>query len=173
LFLAINLFWIVVIYRQRQPPKMTTQEQRLFDRVFKRSCTARQMLALLAVAEKESLHRGVRIIDKGGDSSDLLLIEEGYAEVVTPGDEIIRLGNGDFVGEMSFLTGLPPVTDVIADSAIKFYRWSKADLQKLYEKNTDLKAALNEAIARDLTRKLTSEHLEVPELSVTMMVKDM
>ena len=172
LFLAINLFWIIVIIRQRQPPKMEAQEQRLYDQVFQRSCTAKEMLKLLSVARQETLQRGVNLVAKGSDSRDLFLIEEGYAEVVTPGNEIIRLGNGDFVGEMSFLTGLPPITDVVADSQIKFYRWSKSDLEKLYETRVELRAAMNEVIARDLTRKLTSEHLDVPELSITMMVKD-
>jgi len=171
-FLLINSFWIVVIIRQRQPPKMTQEEQRLYDRVFRRSCSAKEMLKLLSVSRQETLQRGVKLVTKGSDSSDLILIEEGYAEVVTPGDEIIRLGNGDFVGEMSFMTGRPPVTDVIADSEVKVYRWSKPDLHKLYETTVELRAALNEVIARDLTRKLTSEHLEVPELSVTMMAKD-
>lgn len=173
LFLAINLFWIVVIVRQRQPPKMTAEETRLYNQIFQRSCTAKEMLKLLSVAKRETLQRGVTLVAKGSESNDLILIEEGYAEVITPGDNIIRLGNGDFVGEMSFLTGLPPITDVVADSPVKFYRWSKSDLQKLYETRIELRAALNEVIARDLTRKLTSEHLDVPELSVTMMVKDM
>ena len=172
LFLAINLFWIVVIFRQRQPPKMTVQEQRLYDLVFQRSCTAREMLSLLSVAEQETVQRGVNLIAKGSDSSDLFLIEEGFAEVVTNGTEIIRLGNGDFVGEISFLTGRTPIADVVADSQIKFYRWSKSDLEQLYETRIELRAAMNEVIARDLTRKLTSEHLDVPELSVTMMVED-
>lgn len=173
LFLAINLFWIVVIIKQRQPPKMTVQEQRLYDQIFQRSCTAKEMLKLLSVAKQGTLQRGVKLVAKGSDSNDLYLIEEGFAEVVTLDKEIIRLGNGDFVGEMSFLTGLPPITDVVADSQLKFYRWSKVDLEKLYETRIELRAAMNEVIARDLTRKLTSEHLDVPELSVTMMVKDM
>ncbi len=173
LFLAINLFWIVVIIRQRQPPKMTTQEARIYNQVFQRSCTAKEMLKLLSVAKQETLQRGVTLVAKGSESSDLILIEEGYAEVVTSGRNIIRLGNGDFVGEMSYLTGLPPITDVVADSSVKIYRWSKSDLQKLYETRIELRAALNEVIARDLTRKLTSEHLDVPELSITMMVKDL
>ena len=132
LFLLINSYWIVVIILQRRPPKMTQQEQRLYDQVFHRSCSAKEMLKLLSVAKQETLQRGAKLVAKGSESSDLILIEEGYAEVITSGSEIIRLGNGDFVGEMSFMTGLPPITDVIADSTVKFYRWSKPELCLLY-----------------------------------------
>lgn len=172
LFMAINLFWIVVIFRQRQPPRMTPQEAHLYHQIFQRSCSAKDMLKLLSVAKRETLQPGAILVARGSDSEVLILIEEGYAEVVTSDSNTIRLGEGNFVGEMSFLTGLPPVADVFAGSAVKCYRWSKSDLQKLYETRIDLRAALNEVIARDLTRKLTSEHLDVPELSGTMRVED-
>ena len=173
LFLAINLFWIVVIIRQRTPPKMTAEQSQLYDQVFARSCSAREMLKLLSVARLETLERGVKLVTKGSRSDALILIEQGHAEVITPGDNIIRLGHGDFVAEMSFLTGRPPVTDVVAENTVRLYRWSKSDLHELYETRVELRAALNEVIARDLTRKLTSESLVVPELSNTMAVENL
>ena len=156
LFLAINLFWIVVIIRQRQPPKMTEQEQQMYDQIFQRSCTAKEMLKLLSVAKEETLQQGIQLVTKGSDSHDLFLVQEGSVEVITSGEEVIHLGKGDFLGGMSFLSGAPPFADIIADSQIKIYRWSKSDLEKLYETRIELRAAMNEVIARDLTHKLTS-----------------
>ena len=172
LFLAINLFWIVVIIRQRQPPRMTPDQSQLYEDVFSRSCSAREMLTLLSVARIETLKPGVKLVAKGSGSETLILIEQGHAKVITPGDNLIRLGHGDFVGEMSFLTGRPPVTDVVAENSVKIYRWLKSDLHELYETRVELRAALNEVIARDLTRKLTSENHVVPELSGTMVFRN-
>lgn len=165
-FLAINMFWIVVIIRQRRPPRMTEYQRALYLDVFEGSFTPQQMLQLLSVAKTENPEQGEKFIKRSTDPNGLILIDRGSAEVIVDGNLVAKLKRGDFVGEMSFLTGEPAVADVLAGPQLQYLKWTRDELEDLFEGRAELKSALNEIVGRDLVRKLTSVESGVPELSV-------
>lgn len=171
-FTAINLFWIVVILKQRQPPKMTVQQKQLFSDVFEQSCTPQEMLALLTVSSTLDLKIGDSIVSRSSNPNGLMLIDQGQASVVSEHQEqLATLSRGDFIGEMSFLTGEPAVADVLAGSEMKLIRWEKSELEKLFEGRPELKSVVNEIIGRDLVQKIISSEVRVPGLSVDSVVR--
>lgn len=169
-FLAINVFWIVVIFRERIPPKMSEQQKQLFNDVFKPSCSPKDMLKLLSVAKWVDCNGGEKIIQKAGSPNGLFLISRGNANVIVEKVLVASLGRGDFVGEMSYLTGEPAVADVEAASKMQYIHWEKDTLVKLLDGRPELKSAVNEIIGRDLIQKLGSREVKVPELSVETIV---
>jgi hypothetical protein len=171
-FLALNLFWIVVILKERRPPKMTMREKRLFSEVFSHSCQPQQMLRLLSVSEQVVHEIGSTCIRKLADPEGLLLIESGKVNVLLDGKLIATLKRGDLVGEMSYLTGEPAVADVVAASTVEMVRWKRGDLEKLFDSRPDLKSVLNEIIGRDLIDKIVSVDSGVPELTVDTVSMD-
>jgi CRP-like cAMP-binding protein len=46
------------------------------------------------------------------------VILDGAAVVLLNGDEIARLGRGDFFGEISILTEGPPTSDIVAEGVL-------------------------------------------------------
>jgi CPA1 family monovalent cation:H+ antiporter len=81
-----------------------------------------EMLAGLGVAELRALARLLRprllvpdevVIRKGERGNAMFLISSGAVEVVLP-NQRVRLGSGDFFGEMALLSGRPRGADVIA-----------------------------------------------------------
>lgn len=173
IFMAINIFWIVVIIRQRQPPKMTYKQKQLFAEVFEPSCSPREMLTLLAVSERVEFQIGELVVNRSSNPNGLMLIEQGQANVTIERDGAVlaTLGRGDFIGEMSFLTGEPAVADVAACTPLKIIRWEKKQLENLFESRHDLKSVINEIIGRDLVHKIVSNDVQLPELSVDTVIQ--
>jgi len=80
------------------------------------------MFAGLGEAELRALARLCRprllvpqevVIRKGERGGAMFLISSGAVEVVLP-SERVRLGSGDFFGEMALLSGRPRMADVVA-----------------------------------------------------------
>ena len=165
-FVAINLFWIIVIIRQRQPPKMSDREKHLYDDIFARSCSPQEMLRLLSVANRIQFKSGETIVDKLSHPEGLMLIESGLTRVEVDDRVVANLERGDFVCEMSYLTGEPAVANVIAASSVEMIRWERGALNKIFEGRPELKSGLHEIIGRDLIAKIASKDQTIPELEV-------
>ena len=113
------------------------------------------MFAGLGAAELQALARLCRprllvpeevVIRKGERGSAMFLISSGAVEVVLP-SERVRLGSGDFFGEMALLSGKPRQADVVALgycrvlvlSAAEFHRFlrdyprAKAEIDRVAE----------------------------------------
>ena len=168
LFVVINAFWIVLIIRERRPPKLNDDEKKLYEMVFESRCTAKNMLRLLAKAEWKDVDDHEVLIEQGSNSGDLVLIHSGAASVQVKGRQLAELGAGDFVGEMSFLTGDPAVANVVSLGPVRYLKWDRRVMDQLFEDRLELKSAMHEVIGHDLVQKLTSSTAKVPSLTVDM-----
>ena len=75
-----------------------------------------------AVAHKmteESYPTGQRILRQGFTGTGFYVIVEGEVAVRIDGNEIARLGKGDFFGEMSILLGEPPNADIVTTRQLR------------------------------------------------------
>lgn len=166
-FIAINVGWIIYIIRQRRPPKMTDDQKRIYQNVFSGSCTPKDMLQLLSVAEWKTAGDNTKLISKGQEPNRLILIDQGTAKVNADGEELATLGSTDFVAEMSFLTNCKAVADVVSDGTIRYLSWSREALDDLFEQHIQLRSAIHELIGRDLVRKITATQTDT--ISSTIM----
>ena len=57
---------------------------------------------------------GERIVRQGERGDAMYFIASGAVEVQRPGEEVVRLGTGDFFGEMALIMRQPRVADVVA-----------------------------------------------------------
>ena len=54
-------------------------------------------------------------------------------QVVSGGDEINRLGEGDFFGELALVTGEPRKASVVATNSVELYALGRQDFQRVLE----------------------------------------
>jgi CRP/FNR family transcriptional regulator, cyclic AMP receptor protein len=71
------------------------------------------------------------IARQGEIGTGLFVIVEGTVRVVRDGDELARLGPGDFFGEMSVIDGLPRVAQVIATTATSCLALASWEFERL------------------------------------------
>lgn len=72
------------------------------------------MEAISHTLEERYFAEGERILREGFTGSGFFIILEGEASARANGQEVNRLGRGDFFGEVSVLLGEPPSADVVA-----------------------------------------------------------
>lgn len=75
--------------------------------------------ALVHTYDEELFSEGQRVLRQGFSGSNLYVILDGEAHVAIDGRERVRLGRGEFFGEVSALLGTPPTADVVAASPLR------------------------------------------------------
>jgi monovalent cation:H+ antiporter, CPA1 family len=91
-----------------------------------------------------------KIIQRGERGSHVFFISSGAVEVVLP-DESVRLGRGDFFGEMALLSGQPRTADVIAMGYCQLLVLSAADFRRFLATNPAAKAQIDTVTAARAT----------------------
>ena len=160
-FFVINIVRIKLLLIERRPVQLSRDEQRLHDLAF-RSLTPRELLKLLAVGRWNDRQEGDVIVSAGKALDSVMVILDGRAAVKKDGELIVELGEGRFVGEMSFLTGEAPAADVEAVTSTRLVTWPTPALKEFLAENADLRATMQLVIGTDLVTKLRSPAVRSP-----------
>jgi CRP/FNR family transcriptional regulator, cyclic AMP receptor protein len=88
-------------------------------------------------ASETSVSAGKRLVHEGDYSYDLIVIEDGTADVIKAGEVIGSLGPGDVFGEMGMLSGGKRTADVVATSPMRLITLSKWDLKRISSEVSD------------------------------------
>jgi CRP-like cAMP-binding protein len=81
--------------------------------------TPSQLEAIVHSHEEDVFGPGERVLRRGLSGGNFYVILEGEASVEIDGDSRVKLGRGEFFGEISALTGEPPTTDVVAATMLR------------------------------------------------------
>lgn len=166
-FIAINMYWVVVIVRERMPPKMSADEQVLYDAVFKKTCSAKDMLKLLSKGQWQDAAPGKTIVPANSNLDELILMQNGSVRFQVQDGETIKLHRGCLLGAVSYLTAEKTVADYIAEDSVRYLTWQREDLLQLFKVKPELKSALYEIIGLDLVNKLIFQHNHLDIDSIT------
>ena len=154
LFATINIVQVIVLLIERRPVKLSENEERLYKMVF-RTLTPREARKMFKMARWGTAEKGDLLVKKDSMLEGLMLINKGKASVQLEDDQHAELGEGHFVGEMSYITGNKTSASVVADSQLEYVTWPLESLKPFLDKNTELRAALTAIIGIDLARKIT------------------
>jgi Popeye protein conserved region len=151
-FMTINVWRIVLLLLERRPVRLSERDMRLYRQVF-RSLTPREFVQLLGLGRWEEAKPDTRIVERAQVLDRLMVIASGHT-AVRVGERVVELGEGQFVGEMSFITGEPPGADVVAIDSIRYVSWPKAELRSFLAEHPSLRAAWQAVLGADLVGKL-------------------
>jgi len=121
--------------------------------------TPEQREVLVLHFEPRTAQPGERIIRAGDKADTVYFVVDGQVEVAV-GNRRIKLGAGDFFGEMALISGLPRAADVTALDYSKFAILSRRDFRQFltrYPAIRDRIAALASE-RREMNRHLASEN---------------
>lgn len=82
-------------------------------------CTARQRRTVARHAQIAELPAGIELIKEGEPGDALFVILDGEAVVQQGGNEVGRVGEGAYFGEMAILDGEPRSATVVAVTDVK------------------------------------------------------
>jgi len=155
LFTGINLVQIYILLLERKPVQLNEEEQQLYRMVF-RALKPREMLKLLKLATWTTATSGQRIIEQDATLNNLMVVYSGNASVQVGEKEVAKLKDGQFMGEMSYLTDSKTNASVVAQTPLRYVSWSKDQLRNFLGRNPDLRATLQMILGVDLVAKVNA-----------------
>ncbi|MBT3273133.1 MAG: cyclic nucleotide-binding domain-containing protein [Spirochaetales bacterium] len=163
LFLAINLFQVIVLLRRRRPVTIPEGVEDIYDDTF-HDMSKREFLYFWQIG-KERLFEEGKIVEEGSSQEVIMLILGGTASVMKTGREIAELSRGSFIAEMSFLSGDPASADVQCGTPVETITWSQENLANLKKLNFELWIKIQHVLSKDLVGKVrrTSSLLRTDE----------
>lgn len=154
-FSVINVVQIVVLAKERRPVRLAAEEHSLHQLAF-RSLSPREFQKLARYATFRDLAADERVVSPGEEMRALMVVMRGELDVRANEERVATLRQGQFVGEMSFLSGKAPTVEVVAAREGRIASLESGRLKKLLEGSAELRAAVQSILGRDLVDKLAS-----------------
>ena len=115
-----------------------------------------EMIASRAI---EVAFEGGHVIARQGDiGTGFFVVVSGAVRIIRDGDEIARLGPGEFFGELSVLDGLPRVAQVVADGPTICLALASWDFEAVVEAQPKVAIAVMRVLARRLRERTEGTH---------------
>jgi small-conductance mechanosensitive channel len=102
---------------------------------------------IAAAARVHTFGKGETIIKHGSEGSSMFVVHEGNVSVRVGENEIARLGEGNFFGEMALLTGEARAADVIALTDVVTIEITKEAIQPVLQEHPQLAAAISSKVS--------------------------
>lgn len=154
-FIAVNLYHIAVILYEKREVKMDDKNQELYDTLFK-EMTPVEYLKISRAAKWELVKAGQRIITQGMPVPDLYLIYNGTVDVLVDNEQIAELKDGEFVGEMSFLTEKVATATCKVRYDAQCLVWKQKEFKELLKRNPSLYFTIQSVLSAQVSDKLVS-----------------
>lgn len=110
-------------------------------------CTPDELAAIAQLVDELDVPAGRRLIREGGRGHEFLVLVEGEAEVRRGGNLVCRLGPGDFVGELSLLSGGPRTATVVTTTRAHLLVFTDRAFARVAERVPGVSLKLMRAVA--------------------------
>ena len=154
-FVVVNLYHIAVIIYEKRPIKMAPKDKELYETLFK-DLSPVEYLKISKVAEWKSFKSGETIIRQNHLVTDLILIYNGTVDVVVGTKKVAELKDGQFVGEMSFLTEKSATATCIVKHDTECLVWKQPEFKELLKRNPSLYFTIQSVLSAQVSDKLVS-----------------
>jgi CRP-like cAMP-binding protein len=155
-FTVINAVQIGILLYERQMARLTPEEESLRQRMFAQLSVV-DFHRLIRMGTWLSTSEGEVLTQQGHPVARIVLITDGATEVDVDGRTVAYCREGDFIGEMAFVSGKPASATVTTIAATRYLMWRFSDLKVLIEKYPDIRTALQSVFNRNLIDKLARE----------------
>lgn len=162
-FTLINAVQIGILIYEKQRARLTTEEETLRQRMFPHLSVV-DFHRLIHMGTWVSTNEGEVLTRQGHPVARIILVTDGATAVDVDGRTVAYCREGDFVGEMAFVSGKPASATVTTISATRYLMWRFSDLKALIEKYPDIRTALQSVFNRNLIDKLARETPEAETL---------
>ena len=155
IFVLVNIYHISVIIYEKRPVKMSSKEKELHETMF-RGLTPVEFLKITKIAQWKKYKTPLPIITQGKPVKDLILIYNGTVDVLVNDKKVAELKDGQFVGEMSFLTEKPATATCKVEHNAECLVWPQKDFKDLLKRNPSLYFTIQSLLSEQVSNNLVS-----------------
>ena len=162
IFVAVNIIQLTILWYYARRHRFSEDEQR-FASIMPATIDRGTVRRLLRLAKLRYADEGQQLTHEGRPVTELVFIADGVMQIEQGGRIIAVCGPGDFVGEMSFVTGAPASATAIAAKPMRYLAFDQVRLRASIEADADLRQALDASLNHNLVGKLTKANAVRPE----------
>jgi len=148
-FVLLNLYHIAVIIYEKRPVNMAPKDKELYETMFNKLSPV-EYLKITKIADWITFKDGERIITEGEPVTNLTLIYNGTVDVAVRKKKVAELKDGQFVGEMSFLTEKPATATCIVKYDTECLVWKQPEFKELLKRNPSLYYTIQSLLSNQL-----------------------
>jgi CRP-like cAMP-binding protein len=153
LFTLVNLTQLVILAIENRRGRFTAEEDAFIKAVLP-TLERAQTRRLMKLGEWTEIADGKVLIVEDTKPASLFYLVNGSARVERAGRPIGMVGPGDFLGEMSYLTGSAATATVTSVTPLRYLAFERTNLRAFLERNDDVRHALESGFNRNLIDKL-------------------
>lgn len=159
LFSFVNIVQLSLLAIENRRGIFNEYEQLFFETVLQNVERAHAR-RLIRTANLEEVEAGSVLVTQDTWPKRLKFIVTGHAKISLDGKEIALVGPGDFLGEMSYLTGKAATATVTSLTPLRYLSFERNRLETELEKHASLRHALEAGFNRNLVEKLVKANKE-------------
>ena len=153
IFAGVNAVQLAIVLLAGRRRRSTEDEKFLIDTVMP-TLEPNLRGRVLKLARWQTREPGETLMQEGQAAPELVFIARGAASIESAGSLVGVCGPGDFLGEMSFLTGRPASATVRVTNEIRCCVFDPGVLKVMTAKNPGIRQALENSFNRNLVGKL-------------------
>ena len=162
-FVVVNLYHIAIIIYEKRPVHMSPKHKELYETMFK-GMTPVEFLKITKIADWTHFKSGEFITQESHNVPTLNLIYNGTVDVTVGNKKVALLKDGQFVGEMSFLTEKPATATCIAKHDTECLTWEQQGFKELLKRNPSLYFSIQSLLSAQVSEALVSSSRNKGEL---------
>ena len=152
-FVAVNLYHVAILIYEKRPVKMNDKNTELYQTLFKEMSPV-EYLKISKCAKWIKFKSGEVITKQKLPVKDLVLIYNGTIDVAVDGKKVAELRDGQFVGEMSFLTEKPATADCVVKHDSECLVWKQGEFKELLKRNPSLYFSIQSLLSAQVSSNL-------------------
>jgi hypothetical protein len=152
-FISLNIYHIIKIIYGNRKIKLNETELEIYQMSFS-ALNLMEFSKLIKMATWHESEIGARLIEEKQLMENLLMIYSGRVEVKVDGKKVNELRDGQFIGEMSFLSNLPASASIDTLLPTKYLSWKQKDIKDLVGKNPAIVFSLQAAMGIQISLAL-------------------
>ena len=155
IFVMVNIYHISVLLYEKRPVQMDDKNTELYNTLFK-ELTPVEYLKISKAACWRSYETGDVLIRQQHLVPDLILIYNGTIDVEVDGNKVAELRDGQFVGEMSFLTEKSATATCVVLHPTECLVWKQQEFKDLLKRNPSLYFTIQSLLSAQVSSNLVS-----------------
>jgi mannose-6-phosphate isomerase-like protein (cupin superfamily) len=160
-FTLVNLVQLVFLAIENRRGRFSAEEQMFIDAVLQ-GVERAHIRRLMKMGAWIEVGDGHELIHEDTRPSHLYYVVNGTARIVRETRQLSVVGPGDFLGEMSYLTGKNATATVVAETPMRFLAFEREPLRAYLSRNPEIRHALEAGFNRNLVDKLVKTNSERP-----------
>ena len=154
-FISLNLYHVAVIIYEKRPVQMSDKHRELYETMFK-DMTPVEFLKITKIADWIHFKEGEVITQQKHTVDTLNLIYNGTVNVAVDGIKVAELKDGQFVGEMSFLTEKPATATCVVKHDTELLVWKQEQFKELLKRNPSLYFTIQSLLSAQVSSALVN-----------------